>query len=384
MKLTKVKRRVRGRWQWCIDYRVPGQKRTRRYFKSEAAATAELQCLQMRHDAPGSLWFTLSAFQRHDIVAVFEEVTKAGFTIRQVWEHFKGTAGGEPKLMQTVVSEMIITKKAAQRRQRYLTVLRRAIEAYTDTHRGVMIGQITAPDIEQWLNQHNWTPRTRMSVVSRFNTLFSFALRRGYVKENPCVRLEKITLDQRPPIILSISQCARAVSFTRRKLPKLLPWLALGLFAGVRPEEADQITWQDLDLDRGTCRIDGAVSKVRTRRIVHLKPAAVEWLRLAKAHGGELPIAQSTRRKLQKLLRARLGFKQWPPDVLRHTAASYWLALDQDAGKVANELGNSAAILLRHYRELVYREAAEKFWGILPTARMLQGSTAEKRFKIVG
>jgi hypothetical protein len=52
--------------------------------------------------------------------------------------------------------------------------------------------------------------------------------------------------------------------------------------------------------------------------------------------------------------------------VLRHTAASHWLAAWQDAGKVAHELGNSAGILLRHYRELVPRAESEKFWSITP------------------
>ncbi len=42
----------------------------------------------------------------------------------------------------------------------------------------------------------------------------------------------------------------------------------------------------------------------------------------------------------------------------------------RDAGKVAKELGNSAGILLRHYHELMYRETAEKFWGLRPTRRM--------------
>ncbi len=41
-------------------------------------------------------------------------------------------------------------------------------------------------------------------------------------------------------------------------------------------------------------------------------------------------------------------------------------ALHQDAGKVVLMLGNSPAILLKHYRELVTPEECEAFWAILP------------------
>ena len=64
-----------------------------------------------------------------------------------------------------------------------------------------------------------------------------------------------------------------------------------------------------------------------------------------------------------------LGFTDWPKDVLRHSCASYLMALWQDAGRVAAELGKSVNILLRHYRELVRKEDAERFWRIVPRLR---------------
>jgi len=61
-----------------------------------------------------------------------------------------------------------------------------------------------------------------------------------------------------------------------------------------------------------------------------------------------------------------LGWPAWKKDVLRHSAASYWLASDPDAGKIAMELGNSPAVLLKHYRELVSDEQAKAFWELTP------------------
>ena len=71
-------------------------------------------------------------------------------------------------------------------------------------------------------------------------------------------------------------------------------------------------------------------------------------------------------RRHSRWTRKILGWQGRPQDILRHTAASYWLAEWRDAGKVAHELGNSAGILLRHYRGVVTEEDTERFWAIRP------------------
>jgi hypothetical protein len=56
----------------------------------------------------------------------------------------------------------------------------------------------------------------------------------------------------------------------------------------------------------------------------------------------------------------------WKPNALRHSYASYRFAVTGDAGRVAGELGNSAAVVHRHYRELVKPAAAERWFAITP------------------
>lgn len=105
-----------------------------------------------------------------------------------------------------------------------------------------------------------------------------------------------------------------------------------------------------------------AASKVRTRRLVRLEPRAVELLK----HGGRLPVSRATRKRYQAFGCAVLGFEEWPKDILRHTAASYLIALKEDAGKVATMLGNSPKILLQHYHEIVRPEECAAFWNCQP------------------
>jgi hypothetical protein len=56
----------------------------------------------------------------------------------------------------------------------------------------------------------------------------------------------------------------------------------------------------------------------------------------------------------------------WKHNALRHSFASYRFAQTGDAGRVAGELGNSTAIVHRHYRELVSAQDAAAWFAVKP------------------
>ncbi len=57
---------------------------------------------------------------------------------------------------------------------------------------------------------------------------------------------------------------------------------------------------------------------------------------------------------------------KWKQNALRHSYASYRFALTNAAGRVAGECGNSAAVIHRHYRELVKLADAERWFAVKP------------------
>ena len=71
--------------------------------------------------------------------------------------------------------------------------------------------------------------------------------------------------------------------------------------------------------------------------------------------------------KLYKLLEPVHTQMNVVMDITRHSCASYWLAQVEDAAAVAEQLGHNVNTLKRHYRALVTREDAARFWAILPT-----------------
>jgi hypothetical protein len=56
----------------------------------------------------------------------------------------------------------------------------------------------------------------------------------------------------------------------------------------------------------------------------------------------------------------------WPADAMRHSYASYWLAVHHDRPRLAELMGNSVETIRQWYRSPVLPSDAVKFWAIGP------------------
>jgi integrase len=245
--------------------------------------------------------------------------------------------------------------------------LRNYLHSFAAGRQQLSIDKITVADIEGWFDGRGEAPATRCSNLGRLGALFDLAWRRRYLPENPCLRVTQPRLEQKPPRILSPKEAKALLVTCRKQTPDLLAWLTLGVFAGIRPDELRRLAWADVDAQQGLVTVAAAASKVRRRRIVTLHETARSWLSICKPGRPDQPITPSPIR--EKRQRARLvgasGVK-WSHDLLRHSAASFLLAHHQDAGKVANMLGNSVRILESTYKNLVTPSDCAAFWKLTP------------------
>jgi len=58
----------------------------------------------------------------------------------------------------------------------------------------------------------------------------------------------------------------------------------------------------------------------------------------------------------------------WPHNALRHSFGSYHYAHHSNENQTAAEMGNSPAVIFRHYRALVKPEATKAFWLLRPAS----------------
>jgi integrase len=149
--------------------------------------------------------------------------------------------------------------------------------------------------------------------------------------------------------------------------PELLPYLAIGAFAGLRAAEIQRLDWSEIDFESGLIEVTAQKSKTAQRRFVTMQPNLREWLLPVLKRRGRITSANF--RKEFDQTRVAGGIVDWPQNALRHSFASYHLAHFKNAASTALELGHhDSRVTFAHYRELVRPKEAERYWNIRPAA----------------
>ena len=146
----------------------------------------------------------------------------------------------------------------------------------------------------------------------------------------------------------------------------LRPIIALQGLAGIRLQEAQRLTWQDVFGAEGYVAISATKSKTRSRRLVEICPALAVWLEPYHQHEGALWIQSRDTyhaafvelRKTHKIPARKNG--------LRHAYCTYHFALHGNENLTAAQAGNSPSMVHAHYKGLTTKTEAEKWFNVMP------------------
>jgi integrase len=286
-------------------------------------------------------------------------------------------AGGK-RTVEQVAQEFLRTRTAMGVRARTLTQYESYLRTIGERFGKQSMNEIRRGEIEDWLSESDWSSRTRNNYVSTFSTLFLFARDRDYCSENPAGKVPRAILDDAVPGVLTVKEAADLLRITRTEDPQMLAYVCIGLFAGLRRSELCALEWPEIDLEARTIEVKGVKAKTRQRRIVSVPDALIAWLQFAPKTGRPVPsrnedvcgerlknLYSETRDEKNELLRESI-VATWPHNALRHSFGSYHYAKYRDENRTAAEMGNSPAVVFRHYRALVRSDAANAFWTLSP------------------
>lgn len=270
--------------------------------------------------------------------------------------------------VKDVVAELLEIKATRKASARYLQDLRFRLGRFADSFRKDACN-VTTAEIQAWLDQQKLAPQSYTNFRRVIHGLFEFAVARGYASDNPASGVEKIEVRGGDIAIFTPTEIARLLTAAT---PEFLPCLAIGAFAGLRSAEIERLEWSDIDLTGRHITVGASKSKTASRRVVPIADNLAAWLtpyakKQGKVWGGThdafYEAQQATAAATQSAQKPAVG---WKTNALRHSYASYRFALTTDAGRVAGELGNSAAVVHKHYRELVKLAEAERWFAIQP------------------
>lgn len=143
-------------------------------------------------------------------------------------------------------------------------------------------------------------------------------------------------------------------------------YFAIGAFAGLRPQdETLLLQWEDVDLSRSHIRVRASASKTSAKRLVPITENLKAWLAPhVKAVG---PIFKPNADERARYFAERTVGLKIPSDGLRHSYGTYRVAITRDLARVSHELGNSPAVIRKHYDAVKLPEEGAAWFAIMPT-----------------
>ena len=341
--------------------RVNG-KRVRKFFKSKVEAETYLQQKRVQIDNEG-----IKALQMHDSLRIeavncHERLKAFGKTLTDATDFYIEYLQQVERtcILKEGVEFFLQAKEKDGKSVRYLQDLRTRLAHFSQAFGSEKVAAIRTLEIDNWLRELDLSPQSRNNYRTVLNAFFNYMVNRGYCATNPVLKTAKAEVVDKPPEIFTVEELYKLLDVSS---DEVVPYIAIGAFAGLRPAEIQRLDWKEIKLERGYIEVSAHKSKTASRRLVKIQPNLQSWLQpFAKAQGRVTPL--NLRNKLEATWKAA-DMKRWPANALRHSFASYHLAHFNDAAKTALELGHAdTSMLYAHYRELVTPEDAKRYWDI--------------------
>ncbi|MBC2596280.1 hypothetical protein H5P28_18590 [Ruficoccus amylovorans] len=380
-------------------------KRIRQNFKDRSHAVAERQRLDVRalNEEPEgkTIWTTLSQKENQDAIAALSLLKKSGskrsltFATDYFLKHFKETA--IIKKANEAASEYY-DEKSKERNRGALSfgqeqAIRFEMNKFSRYFEGRQVSSIDSAELKTYLetttegkSSSGPSLKTWNNRRGYLNTFFEYCLNQGFAADNPIAKVQqyKIQKSRGTAETLSAQEAEALMHWLEdyrgeqnkngqwwNKPGCMVPYFALTLFAGIRPDwrngEISKLGLKDIRQDTGVILIEPEVSKNNEKRTIKLQPNLQLWLK--KYPVSEYPIVRTKRfDDMSAQVRQRFSLTH---DVLRHTYISMTVGAFRSVGDTALQAGNSESIIRKHYLDLKSEVEADAFWHIIPKGMSL-------------
>ena len=225
--------------------------------------------------------------------------------------------------------------------------------------------EIRKNDIETILKQHPVTNNTRKKYLTFVRMFFKWVLAedRGYIVTNPAIGI-KFRPDKFEKKFYQMEILKEFFRQLAEKYPQLIGYYSVLLFAGLRPSEGARIKWKHFNFSTNELHV---VNGKTDARHILLEPVAIEWAKWHRKHSPKdaLFVPEKNLFNLEREARG-LVKDDWIANGLRHTFATFYNSLKKDYHVVAWYMGNSTAMIKKHYAQTISSEQLNQFWNLTP------------------
>jgi len=268
---------------------------------------------------------------------------------------------------------------------------------------GRVISTIKAKELDAFLANPEWQPRTRQHYRGAVSMIFDYAKRKDYLepdKDHQAEKTEVIRVNDAKLESWSVEDMALILKHATKRT---IPWIVLGAFAGIRSSEIERMNWEDIDWSSNLILVKGKLvggskSRANNDRAIAMTANLKAWLSPFRTYKGNIlkslgvgdinkDIYHALGEVINKIQKEKPLFN-WKQNANRHSFATYYLAMTGDASTTALAMGNSPTMLLRRYKSIqvdgktVTRGMAEKYFAIMPGQGGVHEQVGEESRKV--
>lgn len=383
--LTPVYDDRRKSWRLSVPAKLAtDEKRQRLYFASEKLANMEADRIRSMASRWGSEGLKVKASLAEDAAKASEALQEAGFTDATLSSVVKEWITARQAEAASITLSDLFNRYRETKIQEgiselYLRDIDRFSSLFVERLGGRLVSAITHIEIRDILSQAT-TTRQKWNIYRTVRPIFSMAVNDEYTEANPFDRIPTPKHRSSEPEALSVGEVKKLFNACAdyRERDDLEPYykldasdtkaaFALMVFAGIRPEEIKRLQWEAVHIDEKCIVVSGAVAKTRSHRIVEISDNLLAWLETVPKSERNGTVVPSNWAKKYQLVRKISGIGQRQQDILRHSFASYHLAAHSDFKELQSAMGHGTSeMILKHYKALVRKKEAVKFWSIGP------------------
>jgi integrase len=383
--LKVVRERLNGKYRFKIAGYYVGGKRIRKYFETREDAETFIEAEQIRRENLGKRATHIDGALAEDALRASDVLKRTPYTLLDAARFVAHahsmlephsvriddainahTATIEQRKRSVTVSkladEFIANRRAKGKSEIYIRDLTTRLRRFRSSMGDRITAEITSGDVDHWIQSLHVGPQSQNNFRAVLSAMWTFAVRRGYAATNVIQFVDKTSVIRDHVPTFSVEQLTKLLAAAP---PDYVPVLAIGAFAGLRPEEINKLRWEDLDFQERTIRVNATTAKTRKKRFAEISDNLAAWLHPYAVRTG--PVAPPNLQKVRRATMKVAKIEQWPPDVLRHSFASAHYAFHRDPARTAVIMGHrDQNMLLTHYRDLMKPSEAAKYWQIAP------------------
>lgn len=228
-------------------------------------------------------------------------------------------------------------------------------------------------EILRWMNTRDWGPKMFNDARQALSQFWKYAMKRKWATSNAVADIPRRKLTRSLVPIYTPEEISAMLHGLSKTYPELIPFVAIGAFAGLRMTEIARLTCEQVRAAMKAGHLEltpEVVVKTGWARVVPTVPNLKAWLEKYLPKRGPV-IPRSWKRPVGELSQyiSRNSGVKWKPNALRHSFGTYRFKATDNVGQTVDEMGTSVEKFDRHYRnrsKIVTLESATAWFEIVP------------------